>query len=1428
MIRTHVELDRRFRRLAPAAGAEQTALDSYAAELLGQPTGLAWTDLLAVPRVVVLGEPGSGKTHEFRTRAASLRSEGQLAFFVPLDRLVMEPLEEALPSSDRSKLKGWLRGDSWAWFFLDSVDEAKHRSAQDFLGALDRFAAGTAQAIDRARVVLSSRITDWRPDTDRAAVETRLSPGDSDTRGDDAGESRGHPLVVQIDPLDRDRVQRLATTQVGTEGGERFVRALDDSHAWAFARRPLDVNDLLGYWQERGSLGTLTDLLEFDLDHKLQETDERQRQDQLSPALAREGAMALAAATAFCRRFEFRVAREQRLDRTQEAMDPGECLPATWPPAQQEAILSRALFDGASLGRIRFHHRRVAEYLAAQWLHERMTKGCPIETLEELLFDIGGDPIVMRPTLAPESAWLASGETPWASMVRANIVKADPTLFLRYGDPSRLPLAYRQQLLRALARCYSGRRDAWIQSEPDALARLGDPGLAELVSELIRDKAVSGEVRELLLMLVRFGRLAACMDLVISILADPAESTRLKLYAAAAVRDAGDLNSKRRLASVVAGFPTISSVLCGAVCEAVYPVGACVQDLIALLAKVEHVSRKAAGDLPWRLEQLFERTLPLEDQRPWLEGLLQLSQTGTRLPDNNRESPISKQFYWAADVALTVAGHVLRRDQLDAKLADVVSEALATLWAHRRLFDESESDRTPITDGVRRHDSVRRGFTCRRIQASFRTDPSVVPHAWEILDFDAPFHLGKADLTWLCDEIHQQEVPGHRRAALALAAGIWEDLGRPRNWKRAIRQAAATETQLREEAKRLTRLQATLRLRRLWYRRLRHSVVNRWWWRDRWTRATQQVAHVRDWWSLQRNCRRLAAGHEAWWLYHLACSAAAGDRWAADRWDSLEQRYGRRIARAAREGCKSAWRLFSPGLPHEKPDPRQTDIRICVGLTGLAAASADGELSLQATTADDAALATRYAVNELNAFPEWIHELANSHPVPVGRVLCECVTGEWTLLPFEGPFHGAIAHLRWHGHGLVRLVAETVVARLQAGDPTRPELLEDAISLLQQSLPNYHPLLARLAAERVPGYAPEDQRHTRWVSVWLQTDAHRAIDYLEHQLETMPNPTDVIVRVLVTWQDRPVRAHTASPQATTLDVPSMARFIPLVYRYLRPEEDVVLEPGLAYTPAAREDAQHVRDALLSRLAVADDCGAEVALRSLADSPLLVQRRDWILHLLEERRARLADLRPWAPSEVRTFALNHETDPQSDLELFTMARRRLSDIRFSVERADISARSDVVGAPDEGGLRSWLARQLRAQSRGRYTVPQEVEIDLRQRPDLRIERPGVAVIPIEVKWAEKWSGPQLFERLETQLVGQYMRDHETHYGFYLLGYRGNPKGWDLPATGTRVDFLALIQALNERAQQIINARPEVRGLKVIGIDFREPVPVSTRC
>ena len=349
-----VQLDRTFTLYAPDRDQEELAQQSYLEEVLGFRSRLTWNDIRRHGRVIILGEAGSGKTWEFEAQVDILSSVGEYAFFVRLEELAENRLLDILPNIDLARYQQWNNDSAAAFFFLDAVDESRLKSFHAFEQALRNFSRSVGPAVDRTRVVISARVTQWRGTADQMLVENYLSamkgatsetdvrasptsadaPEDTtdlvqrdDDRSEDEENQKPATLVVVITPLAAVDVQKFVANRV--DAPEKFVEAIDRRDAWEFVRRPSDVEDLIVYWNDHGTLGTLSELQEFAIGRKLEEQNPRLTSgDPLPPARAREGAETLAAAVILSRRLSFTHPEGVVAHKTDtSAVEPRRCLP---------------------------------------------------------------------------------------------------------------------------------------------------------------------------------------------------------------------------------------------------------------------------------------------------------------------------------------------------------------------------------------------------------------------------------------------------------------------------------------------------------------------------------------------------------------------------------------------------------------------------------------------------------------------------------------------------------------------------------------------------------------------------------------------------------------------------------------------------------------------------------------------------------------------------------------------------------------------------------------------------------------------------------------------------------------------------------------------------------------------------------------------
>lgn len=215
----------------------------------------------------------------------------------------------------------------------------------------------------------------------------------------------------------------------------------------------------------------------------------------------------------------------------------------------------------------------------------------------------------------------------------------------------------------------------------------------------------------------------------------------------------------------------------------------------------------------------------------------------------------------------------------------------------------------------------------------------------------------------------------------------------------------------------------------------------------------------------------------------------------------------------------------------------------------------------------------------------------------------------------------------------------------------------------------------------------------------------------------------------------------------------------------------------------------------------------------------VKSRPW-MGLHAKTKATLdADFAPWNPGQVKEFNDARVATPTNHRELWYFGVERLEALKHDLEHGDESIASILQGTDQETEFRKFIGGWLRDRAGGRYSIPPEEELADAKRPDLRFRGAGFdAPVPVELKVADNWTGPHLFERMEIQLGGDYLRDARSSRGIFLLVYVGIKQSWDLPVGGRAESFEELLAALRQHWAILASQYPNVEDLAVVGIDL----------
>ncbi|CAG9217847.1 conserved hypothetical protein [Paraburkholderia tropica] len=1410
-----VELGRRFQRYHDEEPIDDIANQSYlSAHTRGYRT-FDWEGLLGHRLVVVLGEPGSGKTEELR----ALRRRHPESFFLRLEQLVTEDVKTILSDAELERLEQWKKSNNAALFLLDAVDESKLKRDDDFIAALDRLGNTLGPARFRARLIVSSRISEWRPHTDREAIRERFvaPPEKPDAAPEDI-------LIATILPLAPIQVRTFAENR-GVQDAEKFIEALNEHNAWPFAGRPLDVVNLYDYWKDKRELGGLTALTEYMVRKLLAEVSSKERGDPLTAERARAGAEYLAAAAVLCKNLKFAVPDDAHIS-GQSYLAAELVLPSDWTSLQRRALLDRALFDSESRGALSFHHRSHVEYLAASWIEGLMQHNCSFESLQELLFASSNGAITLRASMRPVAPWLVKRDaSSWRPLLENLLLATAPEIHLQWGDPAALPIEYRKRVLAAIVQKYHSREYVPIEVDLESLARIADSELATDISTYLLDSEVSDGLKARLLFIIMEGKLTECVGSVIALFELATTSEDIRRYSVLAVRDAGTGAHKRSLAECYPRVAAIDNKTLGYLFETLFPTCLSVEGALELLQRTASVRRHEIEFLNSVKSSLVE-ALDDENVMPFLRGIVAMLAN----PPTINSLRVSEQYYWVSELIVPLLAAALRKPRYADTEVNIIFDAVLLVERRIMLEQPDNSGERPQLEAIRNvlrsSPELRRAIFWRRV-AQFRASQDKEPLAHRLNPYHSVLRLSYVDLDWLISDSIDATEERDRKVAIEVALSLSWATGKSLPaiaWKlrrtfarRDIRPLVLTHLKYR----------VTAPFNKRYDKYIRQRLFDAHW------RTMQQwrFKHWRD--GVQRkrllwtHLRKIKSGKYVYGLKYLleVMQDGSSSKYGVAAWEKVRAKWGRTFAAAAEAGCFSTWLTFSPELPSERKVPNSMDVRASFGLIALQSEWEAGRLTLKDFGNADVTRAVRYACSELNGLPDWFESLALAFPREVADALSPAIDAEFKYAADRPLVHEVTAKLA-SAKSPTQASANAVWRILSIADPLHNDVLKQATTTLVRAGDSYYDELAGLASTRVKQYELGQARWLTWMGMWLKLDALPAIAYLESVLADciVQEEADNLVISLSARLGGRFGGDLNLGRASYLSPTSLGSLLPLVCRYVRREDDIDRTDGGVYSPDARDDAQDFRGRLWEVLRTSDSAECDSVLRRFLDDKILPDYDGWIRNIQDERNGKQADPTAWLPEDVRSFGEHYRHKPRSNYQLYQLAKRLIVDIQAHVERSENATdRLQVRSGDKEVAFQGFLKRHLDGRSLSWFSVTQESTIDLNQRPDLRIEIPGLNAVPVEVKLANLgWTIEQLLERLEIQLVGQYLRAEGVKFGIYVVGNTEPTRRWQRPADRKLINFAEVISILQARASELAAQYPDnIHGLSVVGFDFSDP-------
>lgn len=1311
-----MSIARTFRDLKEDTDLEQLSLLAS----MGISGAFGWAELLNSRRVLIVSEAGAGKTYECKAQRDRLWNAGEAAFYIDLASLKDNNLRDLLSREEEARLDAWLTAQSdIATFFLDSIDELELTLGK-FETALKRFGRAIAGHVGRARIVITSRPipidqkifreqlpippkADDRPAAQAFADVAMRREKKQPKTGDAPAEWRDVALM----PLSDTQILEMARVQKVPDP-EAMLADIRRRNAQEFARRPQDLIELCVDWRDNRRIRSHAEQVAHNIVIKLKPRppSERPERAPLDEDKALEGASRLALAALLIRKLTIRhSAAANKAAASEVALDPAAIL-TNWSADEIATLLERPLFGFATYGRVRFHHRSVIEFLAAERLHDRLGAGMPVRAVKRLLFaETAQGPTVIKSAMKPVAAWLARRR----DSVFAGVLDIEPSVLLDFGDPASLTIHQRADALRAYVKRYGQGGWRGLDAPDLQVHRFASPELAPEVRHLWVGGIENPEVRSLLLSLIGAGKMTDCAGIAHNQAISSVVGDNERLDAAEALIALDHTRLRDIAASIEANRGQWSNRLVRLLISRMFPRHMPADQLCRILGTLTP-KRHNLSDLTIHLPYLVaDSDLASSDVIQLRRCLSELVMEAVKW-DAKLHDVVGSRDYLIP--ALTAA--CIREWRQGPVSPDLVRASMRALRLHKRNYD-SDDRREEL-----RALMVEASPADRELAFWAGDDFMQMVHpetdTWSRID--AVTHHGfdldrEKDWGWITAALADKKRPIIEREVM-LHAAYWASHGN--DWRHQI---AALRPFLKDEPSLVASLDKRLEpaKRHAEYERMERDRAKRRKQEER-RKAKAYASWVQFWQEIANKPDRLFSEEQgyntAWNLWRVMERTGAQSR--ASGWNRrfIEGHFGKEVADRLRTTLMQVWRNDRPTLGSErKAEERSTYlVRWQLGVAALAAESEDARWA-QKLTPEEAELAARYAPIELNGFPSWLESLAIDQSDAVDAVL----GNELTLELSEPAIGEAHSMLLQNISYAPPALAKTFVGRLRewldraAGpighneDPGRgAERLARVLDVLlkhgDEVTANDIGALAEDQLAR--GVSPDFARV--WLPTLMRLSPRAGVERIEQVLAPLPvEPEGTAVGWFATLFGERHRTTPVSLTNPGFGPGLLLRLVRLAYRHVQHEHDIQHEGS--YSPGMRDNAEDARNALLKALLATKGAEAWAAKLELAEDPLCAHIKDRLFALARERLAEEADEVVFDYPQVTALDRHGEAPPVTRDDMFALLRDRLDDIDDSLLQ-DTSPREGWAAYEDEKILRRAIAHELRHKSNDAYTVDQE--------------------------------------------------------------------------------------------------------------------------
>ncbi|MFV5639818.1 NACHT domain-containing protein [Acinetobacter oleivorans] len=1421
----YVQLNRKFSPISSKQNLDVSNLDYSLNIAYGEKN--SWEDLLKEYRCVILAEAGAGKTKEFEECAKRIQADGKYAFFIRIEDIDKDFVDE-FEIGDEDQFNEWLTSTDPAWFFLDSVDEARLANPKQFHKAIKKFARSIKTATHRCHIYISSRPYSWGFESDEKVLDTELFYGVKDEQyksGQDE-QLKSALKVFDLSPLTIEDIERFCEIRAIVDIPNLLIQ-IERYDLLKFAERPFDLESIINKWRQEGALGSRSEIIKYNIQQRLTDRHDPNRgHSSVSSEKLYAGAQRLAAVVMLTRKASINVFSSTHNTKN---IDPIEVLPE-WTNEEILALLNCAIFNDIVYDAVRFRHRDIREFLAAQWFSKLLNGDDRLST-ERLFFREQFDENIVVPSLRPILPWLILLD----EKICQDVMKLQPEIAFESGDPAQLTVNIRKQFFSKFVERIANNKDDRAIRDNDSIAKIADFELENEVLSLIQTYYQNDEVIFFLGRLVWQGKFSKCLSLLRSIALDSTRNMYSRRVSTRAIIACGTREEKIDIWTTLnQNGEKLDRQLIVELIDKIDPDQEFIGLLIESLKNAALYKRFERSGLTELLEK-FTNKLDAKLGYQLLVGIADLLSSEPFL--EIRQYQISKQHAWTLTIAFQIIEKLIE-ERNSLVLEDTIIEILinSTALKYERDYDVF-SEKNRLGEIIPKWDELNdklywysiekeRLNLCQENQKELNDDWAIsyLGHFWD-------FNVDNIDR--LLNYIDTKDSVDDKLVCLNRAFLIYSQQNKTSEILKKIQEACTNYSSLLSHlTSLLTPVRSDLQQQREVEQVKRKSQHER-------KQLRENIAKLEWIQRLKNNPEQLKdsphilnselTNNHIWLMDELESHELSINRFGKPNWKELIPDFGQEVAEAYRDSAIQFWRKYVPKLHSEEIlEKNITPGSLIFGLTGLEIEFKEDPEFCRKLNLSEIENALRYTSWEINGFPSWLEKFHQYFPNQVLEAVSKEVIWELNSSNPEADQHynHILQDIFYHAPWLHAHIAQKIFEWFRENSKLiHKNTNEYAVKILLNSDLRESDF-SQLAQQKIHELSSSEHK-AWWYSLYVDNTPEEAISALTVWLESLSDEdallaSQVFICNLIGKRDSITRK---AGRNKFKEIKYLKQLYSLMHKYIKIDDDISRANTGVYSPELRDDAQDARDLLFTYLKEVPCAESYYAIKDLIREHMNEDRRIWLEKTAHYIALSCGDIEPWDNEQVLQFEASGNIKPKTHKELYDLALLRIIELREWLENGDDSPWLTWQRVVQETEMRNLIASELRKNARGKYSITQENELANSQRTDIRFDNSTVnSAVPVELKLLDKsWSGADLCERLRNQLVGDYLRERTAGCGIFLLVSQSTNKNWIIE--GNTISLSELEKTLQEYWYSIASEWPKIDAIKVIVIDLSKRGLVS---